>query len=282
MRIRLQHRTAYIFDHPAISIIQVLRLTPRNSQGQHVRNWRVDLDQDVQMLSNEDAFGNIVHNLSFSRPLDDLAVTVQGEIETHNTHGIVRGSNERFPAGLFLRETSLTQPVPAIRKFAYDKGGKGEVLDKLHGLLDALHEEMELDPKPTGAVLTAGMAFSGGRGTPKDFAHIFITGARSLDIPARYVAGYLLTGGQGDGDQSGGWRAASHAWAEAYVDNLGWIGFDPAIGASPEECHVRVSMALDYLGAAPLRGTYHGTSEERLDVAVLADHADHPAFQHQQ
>jgi len=280
MRIRLQHRAVFIYDHPAASIIQVLRLTPRNTQAQHVRHWRLDLDQDVQMLSNEDAFGNIVNSLSFMRPVDDLAITVQGEIETHDTHGIVRGAIERFPAGLFLRETALTQPVPAIRKFAQDKAGKGETLERLHKLVAAVYEEMEVDPKPTGAVLTATMAFSGARGTPKDLAHVFIAAARSLDVPARYVAGYLLAG-QGE-EESGGWRAAAHAWAEAYVEDIGWIGFDPAIGASPGASHIRVSMALDYLGAAPLRGTYQGGIEERLDVTVLAAHADHPARQHQQ
>jgi transglutaminase-like putative cysteine protease len=276
MRIRLQHRTAYIYDRPAASIIQVLRLTPRNTEGQHVRHWRIDLDQDVQMLQNEDAFGNVVNTLSFSRPLDDLCVAVKGEIETRDTHGVVRGAIERFQPGVFLRETPQTQPVTAIRKFARDTGGTGDTLDKLHKILDTLHAEMEWDPQDTDIALTAGAAFAAGRGTPKDIAHVFIAAARSLDVPARYAAGYLL-----NGHAEGGWRGSVHAWAEAYVEDIGWIGFDPAVGMSPAESHIRVSMALDCLGAAPVRSTYQGSAEERLEVTVLADHADHPGYQHQ-
>jgi len=277
MRIRLLHRTSYIYDTPAGAVIQVLRRTPRNTESQHVRHWRLDLDHDVQMLTSEDAFGNIVHSLSYTRPLDDLSITVQGEVETREAHGVVRGTMERFPAGLYLRETPLIQSDAILRKFAHDKAGKGQPLDKLHKLLDTLHEEMEVDSKLSDVGLPAAKAFAAGRGMPKDIAHVFIAAAHSLDIPARFVSGYFLTG-----QAEGAWRVAAHTWAEGYAPEIGWIGFDPTQGASPSEAHIRVSMGLDYLSAAPLRGTAQGDAEERLDVTVLADHADHPGYQQQQ
>ena len=274
MRIRLQHRTAYIYDDPAGAVIQVFRRTPRNYDGQHVRHWRVDIDQDVQMQTIEDAFGNIVNSLSFTRPLDDLSITVQGEVETREIHGVVRGAIERFPAGLYLRETHLTQPDGALRKFARDSAGAGEPLERLHKLLAALHTDMECDPK--APELPATKALAAERGTANDMAQVFITAARSLDIPARFIAGYLLHG------EANKYSASVHAWAEAFVPSIGWIGFDPVEGISPSESHVRVSMALDHLGAAPLRGTAQGHLEERLEVTVLAEHADHTGFRQQQ
>ena len=277
MRIRLLHRTSYIYDEPTGAVIQVLRRTPRNTESQHVRHWRLDFDHDVQVLATEDAFGNTVHSLSYTRPLDDLSVTVQGEIETRESHGVVRGALERFPPGLYLRETPLTQSDAALRKFARDKAGKGKSLKKLHQILVALQEEFEVDPKLTDIALPGAKAFAAGRGMPKDLAHVFIAAAHSLEIPARFIAGYFLTG-----QDEGAWRAAAHAWAEGYVPDVGWIGFDPTQGASPSQSHIRVSMALDCLGAAPLRGTAQGDVEERLEVTVLADHADHPGHQHQQ
>ena len=66
---------------------------------------------------------------------------------------------------------------------------------------------------------------------------------------------------------------AGHAWVEAYVDNLGWVGFDPTNGIGTTEAHVRVAIGLDYLGAAPVRGTRFGGSGETLKVAVHVDQA---------
>ena len=267
MRIRIQHRLSYIYEHPAGSVMQILRLTPRNHEGQRVRNWRIGLDHDVHLQNGEDAFGNILHTLSFGRPLDDLSITVSGEIETHETHGVVQGTLERFPVGLYLRDTPLTQPDAPLRMFARGHAGDGDTLDKLHKLMDAVNERVECD----NAIETqaAGKALAAKVGTTEDITHIFIAVARSLDIPARFVAGYLV-GSLGD---EGGEEAAcaGHAWAEAFVPDLGWIGFDPATAMSPSEAYVRVSVGLDGLGAAPVRGSHQGAPHERLDVQVADD-----------
>ena len=265
MRIRIQHRTAYIYEQPPAAINQVLRLTPRNFEGQRVRTWRVELDQDVQVHNGEDAFGNILSTMSFTRPLDDLTVTVRGEVETHETHGIVAGALERFPPGLYLRETPLTQPDADISAFAIKTAGNGDPLDKLHKLMAALHEELTFVPGVTDAATTAAKAFALKKGVCQDFTHVFIAAARALDIPARYVGGYLW---RADGQNS---QHAGHAWAEAHVETIGWVGFDPVHDMCPSEAYVRVSMALDYLGAAPIRGSHRGGTEERLEVSVIAD-----------
>lgn len=278
MRIRIHHRTTYTYDRPAASIIQVLRLTPRNHEGQRVRSWRIDLDHDVRLQSSEDAFGNIMHILSLTRPLDELSVSVEGEVETHESFGVVRGALERFPTGLYLRDTPLTQPDAAIRAFAHEHAGAGGALERLHRLLAAIHGHMQFDTTPTDATTPAAEAFAIKKGVCQDLSHVFIAAARSLDIPARYIGGYML---RVDGVVQQG---AGHAWAEAFVPDVGWIGFDPANGISPSEAHVRVSMGLDYLGAAPVRGSHHGGTDERLEVNVSVDHAGAtPAgTQHQQ
>lgn len=267
MRIRIQHRTSYIYDQPASFIIQVLRLTPRNHEGQRVRNWRIDVDQDVRLQKGEDAFGNIVHNLSLVRPLRDLTVSVEGHVETHETHGVVQGTVERFPPGLYLRETQLTQPDKDIRAFARDSAGHGDTLTRLHNLLAAIHRTMAFDTARTDATTPAAAAFALKKGVCQDLSHVFIAAARCLEIPARYIGGYML---RIDGEIHQG---AGHAWAEAFVPDVGWIGFDPANGISPSEAHVRVSMGLDYLGAAPVRGARLGGAEERMEVRVTVDHA---------
>src|ERR1700676_2625024 len=109
MRLRIAHSSVYRYDPPAAGVIQVLRLTPRNHEGQYVVRWRIDVSADARLTAHEDAFGNITHVFSADGPLSELRVEVDGEVETQNTEGLVRGAVERFPPSLFLRDTSMTQ-----------------------------------------------------------------------------------------------------------------------------------------------------------------------------
>jgi len=262
MRIRIAHRNVYRYDPPATGVIQVLRMTPRNHEGQYVVHWRIDVSADARLATHEDAFGNITHTFSADGPFDELIVEVDGEVETQNTNGIVRGTVERFGPTLFLRDTALTQADPEIRSFAQSvrdaKGG--DVLAQLHGLLDRLHAEMDHAPDDAPSAANAAEAFARTSGPSQDLSHIFIAAAHSLGIPARYVGGYYCHGEVA--------QSAAHAWVEASVPGLGWVAFDPANGICPTEGHVRVAVGLDALGAAPVRGMRYGPGAETLDVAI--------------
>lgn len=268
MRIRIAHRTDYKYDPPAAGVIQMLRLTPRNHEGQHVVRWRIDVSADARLAAQEDAFGNIAHVFSADGPFTELSVEVDGEVETQNNNGVVRGTVERFGPSLFLRDTALTQADEAIRAFAQSVRAEqhGEVLGELHGILDRLHEDMAHDTDDAAGAANAAEAFAAKRGPSRDLSHIFIGAAHCLGIPARYVAGYFR---HEDGSHSdGAAQTAGHAWAEAYVPTLGWVAFDPANGFCPTDCHVRVAIGLDALGAAPVRRMRYGQGAETLAVAI--------------
>jgi transglutaminase-like putative cysteine protease len=269
MRLRISHLTTYRYEQPAASVIQMLRLTPRNHDGQYVARWRIDVSPDCRLDQHEDAFGNITHAFTAEGPFDELTVQVGGEIETRDTQGIVRGAVERFPPTLFLRETALTSADEKLAAFAAAcrAPGGSDVLGTLHTMLERLHNEIAYDTKPTQATTAAAEAFALKRGVCQDLTHVFIAGARSLGIPARYVGGYF---DRGDG---GAEQDAGHACAEAFVPELGWIGFDGANGICSTDAHVRVAVGLDYLGAAPLRGTRYGGAGEAMAVKVRVDQA---------
>jgi transglutaminase-like putative cysteine protease len=267
MRIRIAHETTYSYAVPARSVIQTLRLTPRNYEGQHVSNWRIDVDQDCRLDAHEDAFGNITHTFSCTGPVQTLTVRVDGLVETSDTAGVVRGAIERFPPGLYLRGTDLTTADADIRAYAEARHQPADRLSTLHALLDDLARDITFDKDPTHSATTAAEAFALRRGVCQDFAHIFIAAARHLNIPARYVGGYFLHD-DGTVDQEAG-----HAWAEAHVDGLGWVGFDAANGLCPTEQHIRIACGLDYLNAAPIRGSRHGGEGEFLTVKVMVDQA---------
>jgi transglutaminase-like putative cysteine protease len=269
MRIRISHLTSYRYATPATSVIQRLRLTPRNHDGQYVARWRIDVSADCRLDQHEDAFGNITHAFTAEGPFSELTVTAEGEVETRDTQGIVRGAVERFPPSLYLRESALTSPDAAIEAFAAaSRESAGDnVLKVLHVMLERLHDDIAYDAASTYAATTAAEAFALKRGVCQDFSHIFIAAARSLGIPARYVGGSFH---RADGvDEQG----AGHAWAEAFVPELGWVAFDAANGFCATDAHVRVAVGLDYLGAAPLRGTRYGGAGEALSVKVLVDQA---------
>jgi transglutaminase-like putative cysteine protease len=263
MRIRIDYDTRYAYDTPARAMAQVLRVTPRNHDGQYVSSWRVDLDIDEAAPSGEDAFGNLTHTFFTTKPLNHLTITVSGVVETADTHGLLSGVPELLPPDVFVRETPLTQTDEALRDFASGVAGGGgkDRLTLLHDLLAATHGAVDFDTGSTNAATSAIEAFAQKSGVCQDLSHIFIACARHLQIPARYVSGHLVKTGEID-------QQASHAWAEALVPDFGWVGFDVANGVCPSETHVRVATGFDYISAAPVRGTRMGGGLEQLSVKL--------------
>jgi transglutaminase-like putative cysteine protease len=263
MRIKISHHTTYSYTTPIKSLIQVLRLTPRDHEGQHVLKWRINIDVDGHLRAGEDPLGNITHALSIEGPVDTFTVSVDGEVETTNTHGILRGLYETFPPHVFLRETPLTALSAEMRDFA-DKALSNQKapLDSAHNLLQELNNYISFDTTPTHVATTAAEAFAMRKGVCQDLSHIFIAAMRHKGFPARYVSGYFK---RIDGvvDQEAG-----HAWAEVLLDDLGWVGFDPANGICTTDAHVRIAIGLDYLGAAPVRGNRYGGGLEMMDVSL--------------
>jgi transglutaminase-like putative cysteine protease len=289
MRIRVTHETVHRYEPPASGVIQTLRVTPRNHAAQYVVDWRIDISADCRLDPQQDAFGNIVHAFSVSGPLSELRLLIEGEIETQDTAGVVKGAVERFPPSLFLRETALTSADESIAAYAAAlprPQAQGEAADgplaALHLLLERIHADIACDTDMADAAEaggtgagTAAEAFARRRGTCQDLTHIFIATARALDVPARYVSGYLrhANGATAVPDGNDATHDARHCWAEAHVPDLGWIGFDPANGVCVTDHHIRVAIGLDQLGAAPFRGAHYGGGAEALEVKLVVAQA---------
>jgi transglutaminase-like putative cysteine protease len=167
-----------------------------------------------------------------------------------------------LPPGYFLRATALTEPAPAIAAFAAAGARGATTLDRLVALAAEVKARVAYRPGVTNAQTTAAAALALGSGVCQDHANVFIAACRSLGVPARYIGGYFWTGDPARSNES------SHAWAEAHIEGLGWVGFDPAHGAHPGEAHIRVGVGLDYVAAAPVRGLRRGDAEETLAVSA--------------
>lgn len=262
MRLTIAHETHYRFDEPANHSIQYLRLTPRSDPGQMTVAWQVSTPGKVKRWI--DGFGNTAHVSVQNGLHEELAVVVRGEIETFDTYGVLP-ADDGLPPAMFLRATHFTGLDDGITEIAqpfverrHDEG----VIAALHGLMFALHAAVAYHPGQTSVATTAAEALAKGEGVCQDHAHLFIAGCRVLDVPARYVSGYLLATTSADG------KLASHAWAEAFVDDLGWVSFDPANCQSATDAYVRLAVAFDYAGASPIRGMRKGGGTEMMSVRV--------------
>jgi transglutaminase-like putative cysteine protease len=262
MLLSVRHETTYAYSQPVWHSIRLLRLTPRPHDGQAVRAWQVAVTPPRPLASFVDAFGNVTHTHAVTEPHEHATVTASGVVETRDTGGRLHGAAEPMPLAVYLRPTVLTAPEATVRALAAETGALPGI-ERLHRLLQLVHERVAYHAGVTDVATTAAQALAAGAGVCQDHAHVFLAAVRTLGVPARYVGGYLSTG------EGGSVAQTSHAWAEAWDADLGWIGFDPANGVCPDERYVRVGVGLDYASAAPVRGIRQGPGDERLHVAVV-------------
>lgn len=263
MRLKITHRTDYSYDAPVTYALQRLRLIPYSGVTQTVRSWDLTVNGATEQVRFADQFANETLLVSIEGGSQAISVEAMGEIETHDTSGVTGKHRGFAPVWLFRQETPLTEAGEGIRSIAAGFSGGSEI-DRLHRLMAAICARVAYAPGTTGVATTAEQAFAEGSGVCQDHAHIFIAAARVLGLPARYVSGYLMLE---DGDQ----QAASHAWAEAHVASLGWVGFDVAHCISPDERYVRLATGRDYRDAAPVAGIRLGEAEERLAVSITVE-----------
>jgi transglutaminase-like putative cysteine protease len=267
MHLRVFHRTRYRYSAPVSYSIQTLRLTPVPYEGLTVLDWRIEVNGRSALPSLIDGLGNILHCHSIDGPHCDTTITAEGVVDTHSADGIVIGAPEPLPPVFFLRATPLTAADAAIVELAREAAAGKDPLETLHGLMHSARARLSYQPGHTDVETSAAVALQRGRGVCQDHAHLLIAAARAIGIPARYVSGYLWTGNDMQDHD------ASHAWTEAFVDGLGWIGFDASNGICPDETYIRVSVGLDYWAAAPVRGVRRGAAAEEMRVEVQVQHA---------
>jgi transglutaminase-like putative cysteine protease len=263
MLIRIEHSTSYQYTEPLLATTQYLRMTPLTGRTQAVENWAL-ICPGASTTPWQDQYGNACHTLTMTKPVDRLDIRVSGLVRTRDTSGVVGVASPELPMMLYLRETPMTVTTDSIRELANESQGKADRdrIEVLHDIMLRIGKAVDYKPGETHVHTTGAEALEQGSGVCQDLAHIFCAAARSLDIPARYVSGYMT---QGNGHEA---HAASHAWAEAFVDSLGWVGFDPTNRACPDESYVRTAIGLDYSEAGPMRGVRAGGGDEAMSVSV--------------
>lgn len=268
MRLHVEHVTRYAFSHPQRRLVQLLRVTPSSYAAQHVIDWHITADCDARIRPGRDGFGNTTSMLYVAGPVNAITLTVSGEVLTDDRAGVVDDATEPLPPELFLRPTALTRPDQAIESFARSiADAEADPLTRMHLTMARLLSQIRFEPTLDAVERDAATAFAASSGVCQDHSHIFCAVARAMGLPARYISGHLF---RRDGAAR---QQASHAWAEAWIPDLGWVGFDPANGISPDDAYIRVACGLDYRDAAPVAGTRVGGGDETLEVDVHVSQA---------
>ena len=260
MHISISHVSEYTYEGPPARTVQALRLMPAPVEGQNILSWTIEAPGYDTASTYTDAFGNRVDLVAPPGDLGVIRIAAWGEVELLDNGGVAGWTGESVALGAFLRTNPTTSASPEIAALA-DAVRDPDRLATLHALMASIGARMSYIPDSTDAQTTAAAAFAKKRGVCQDYAHIFIAAARHLHIPARYVTGYLLL-------EDGAGALAHHAWAEAMVDHIGWVGFDATNDLCPTDRYVRLGSALDAASAAPIRGVRRLAGREKLSVQV--------------
>lgn len=266
MKLAIRHTTRYSFSSPVVHALQRLRLTPKETQGQKILNWQMQYENAHPELEYDDQNYNTVTLVGVQSGAKEVIVTCSGMVETQDNAGVIGRHAGHLPLWSFLGQTKLTKPGPKMRALIRELPSPQEAgrLDYLHALSSRIREGVIYETGKTGVSTTAEEATASGHGVCQDHAHIFIGAARAAGTPARYVSGYLMMNDRID-------QEATHAWAEAHIDGLGWVGFDISNGISPDPRYVRVATGRDYRDAAPVTGISFGATEQVLTVDVAVE-----------
>ncbi|MBO3658240.1 transglutaminase family protein [Acinetobacter haemolyticus] len=258
MKLMVNHQTHYRYTQTARNSVQSIKMMPQSSQHQTVETWHISVPGESNC--KRDAFNNLWMTATQRHDYRYLTIMAQGVIDLHETE--LGHFESHISPMLFLQRTTMSCYDSMMLDFA-----KSIVLrlnrQHLIDLSEAILERMPYQPQSTSVTTSAIDAFYAGQGVCQDHAHVFVAMCRALQIPARYVSGYLY-----DQNQP---HLASHAWAEAFVENQ-WYCFDISNQIFAPQNHIYVAIGRDYLDVAPVRGVREqgGVESMMSSVQVLA------------
>lgn len=283
-RFRLVHTTEFHYDEPVSESYNEVRLRPLHDEKQSCLSFRLTTTPGSRGVAYRDAYGNWVHQFNVLPEHRRLKVEAESVVLSHESSEPKGESQslDEFDRNAdqleeeyfdFIAATGyvphLNDLQPLLRDSEADSDGT--VCGFARSASDLIHERFKYVKGATHVHSSIEDSLSKGAGVCQDFAHLLLGIVRMRGLPGRYVSGYLVPDG-GNGNDSkqeeviGG--QASHAWAEVFIPNRGWMGFDPTIGRPVGLRHVRVAYGRDYGDVPPVRGVYKGRAGQRLSVDV--------------
>jgi transglutaminase-like putative cysteine protease len=266
----IRHITRFVYESTISESVMEARMQPRSDGTQRCIQFGLTTNPTSRVMVYQDHDGNIVHHFNLPGRHSRLTLSAEALVEcgpapltpyaleqdAWDEVDAIGASGEHWE---FLEPSPFVTPTPLLNAFAKDLGLSRTATDPLallRRLTTEIYDRFEYSPMSTRVDSPIDEALQARRGVCQDFAHIMIAVVRQLGIPCRYVSGYLFH--QENADRSS--TAATHAWVEALLPDLGWVGFDPTNNRLAEDRHIRVAIGRDYMDVPPTRGVFKGVS----------------------
>ena len=281
----IRHTTRFRYSSTISQSVMEVRMKPRTEGIQHCLKFKLATNPRAQVLSYQDHLGNAVHHFDIPSNHSQLVVVAESLVHMGSAEGVpdalgleawdvLEAMTVSIDCADFLAPSEFARPAPGLTELAVELGAtrRADPLTVLREIMAGMAKSFAYCPRTTEVDSPIDQALRERKGVCQDFSHIMIALARPLGVPCRYVSGYLF---HRDDDQGSG-DDATHAWVEALLPGLGWMGFDPTNNTVAAERHIRVAVGRDYADVPPTRGVFQGDANSELSVAVQVAPSDAP------
>ena len=272
------HKTRFRYSAPVSESITEVRMQPRSEGAQRCLSFKLHTTPGSRVFNYTDSYGNIVHHFDLPAPHKQLTITAEAVVLLPAPAWLP----ESLPADAwdeldattaaedywdFLAPSTFAHSTPLLADLAREVKAtrRDDPLSLLRDLNAHLYDIFEYAPDITEVDSPIDVVLEARKGVCQDYAHVLLALVRPLGIPCRYVSGYLFHRSE---DQDRSADDATHAWVEALLPGLGWVGFDPTNNLIAGERHIRTAVGRDYADVPPTRGVYKGRAESSLEVGV--------------
>lgn len=286
MHYSINHVTKFRYTAPITESVMQLWMQPRSEAIQRCLKFELTLRPAARPSHYRDPLGNIVHHFDIPGQHTQLVIKAQSLVEMQTPQPLPDALSPAawdeldatVKAGDYwdmLMPSHFARPTNLLRDLARELGvaRRDDPLTVLRGLNTAIYKVFDYVPQSTRVDSPIDDALRARKGVCQDYSNIMIALVRELRIPCRYVSGYLFHRVEYN-DRSA--QDATHAWVEALLPGLGWVGFDPTNNLLAGERHIRVAVGRDYQDVPPTRGVFKGTAESELSVAVQVKPVEEP------
>ncbi len=286
----IRHLTRFRYSTPISESVMEARMQPRTEGPQRCLDFKLSVTPKARVSSFRDYQGNTVHSFDIPAQHARMVITAEAQVEMRSFEplpdALDAGAWERLDQRVddsdywdMLMPSHFAQPTTKLLALAADLKveRRDDPLSLLREVNTVLYRTLSYKPQSTTVDSSIDEALESRAGVCQDYAHIMLALVRQLGIPCRYVSGYLFHQRSGSGRADRSAQDATHAWVEALLPDVGWVGFDPTNNLIAAERHIRVATGRDYHDVPPTRGIFRGGADTDLTVAVNVTTMDQPS-----
>ena len=279
-KFKIRHITKYTYEDTVRDSANQIMLYPLTDQYQDVIEHKIVITGNPIVNIHRDYYGNAVGTFTHAQPHKELDIDSKLVVETKHRaipeDTIAQETQWKDLGNLkyqlefidFLKQEKF-EALPEVEKVIEEERKECTPLQSAKELCEYVFKNFSYKKGITTVETTVDEIWKLRSGVCQDFAHVLLVMLRLMDIPARYVSGYVCP--SRDGMRGEG---ATHAWVEAYIPYYGWLGLDPTNNCIANETHVRLAVGKNFSDCSPVKGTYRGTSNHTLEVEVAVAYED--------